>query len=306
MQALVDEGMRDGAYGLSTGLEYVPGRFSEPREVVELTRPVKKYRRVLHQPRAQRGPRSDVARQVRSDAVRRFARRGEGNDQHRPPDGRAGGRVAPQSQGCRFLGREPRRHTPDPRSARAGSRGLRRSVPVRHVRQRWLHRPDTALGAGAARCPGRWTAGRNRRPRRPWRCESQPAGAPGESGRGREGPCRYRARDHPARRRLTCCRLRLSGQEVRREEHRVDRQGPRHLAGRCRHLDSTERIRPAWRRAYARVLALGDRHRAHHAAGLHRNVHRRRHRRVRRRRAACRVSTEPCRESCAATRWTAA
>ena len=43
MQALVDEGMRDGAYGLSTGLEYVPGRFSEPREVVEITRPVKKY-----------------------------------------------------------------------------------------------------------------------------------------------------------------------------------------------------------------------------------------------------------------------
>ena len=43
MQALVDEGMKDGAYGLSTGLEYVPGRFSEPREVVELTRAVKKY-----------------------------------------------------------------------------------------------------------------------------------------------------------------------------------------------------------------------------------------------------------------------
>lgn len=43
MQALVEEGMRDGAYGLSTGLEYVPGRFSEPREVVEVTRPVKKY-----------------------------------------------------------------------------------------------------------------------------------------------------------------------------------------------------------------------------------------------------------------------
>ena len=43
MQTLVDEGMKDGAYGLSTGLEYAPGRFSEPREVVELTRPVKKY-----------------------------------------------------------------------------------------------------------------------------------------------------------------------------------------------------------------------------------------------------------------------
>ena len=43
MQALVEEGMKDGAYGLSTGLEYVPGRFSEPREIVEITRPVKKY-----------------------------------------------------------------------------------------------------------------------------------------------------------------------------------------------------------------------------------------------------------------------
>ena len=43
MQALVEEGMKDGAHGLSTGLEYVPGRFSEPREVVELTRVVKPY-----------------------------------------------------------------------------------------------------------------------------------------------------------------------------------------------------------------------------------------------------------------------
>jgi N-acyl-D-amino-acid deacylase len=43
MQKLVEEGMRDGAFGLSTGLEYVPGRFSEPREVVELTRMVKPF-----------------------------------------------------------------------------------------------------------------------------------------------------------------------------------------------------------------------------------------------------------------------
>jgi N-acyl-D-amino-acid deacylase len=43
MQALVHEGMKDGAYGLSTGLEYVPGRFSEPREVIEITKAVKPY-----------------------------------------------------------------------------------------------------------------------------------------------------------------------------------------------------------------------------------------------------------------------
>ena len=43
MRTLVEEGMRDGAYGLSTGLEYAPGRYSEPREVVELTRAVKPF-----------------------------------------------------------------------------------------------------------------------------------------------------------------------------------------------------------------------------------------------------------------------
>src|SRR6187549_4119857 len=43
MQKLVDEGMRDGAAGLSTGLEYDPGRFSETREVIALTRAVKPY-----------------------------------------------------------------------------------------------------------------------------------------------------------------------------------------------------------------------------------------------------------------------
>lgn len=43
MQMLVDEGMADGAFGLSSGLEYDPGRYSETREVVALTRMVKPY-----------------------------------------------------------------------------------------------------------------------------------------------------------------------------------------------------------------------------------------------------------------------
>jgi N-acyl-D-amino-acid deacylase len=43
MQALVEEGLSDGAFGLSSGLEYDPGRFSETREVVALTRVVKPY-----------------------------------------------------------------------------------------------------------------------------------------------------------------------------------------------------------------------------------------------------------------------
>ena len=43
MQRLVEEGMKDGGFGLSTGLEYVPGRYSEPREVIELARAVKPF-----------------------------------------------------------------------------------------------------------------------------------------------------------------------------------------------------------------------------------------------------------------------
>jgi N-acyl-D-amino-acid deacylase len=43
MQQLVDEGMTDGAFGLSSGLEYDPGRYSETREVVALARTVKPY-----------------------------------------------------------------------------------------------------------------------------------------------------------------------------------------------------------------------------------------------------------------------
>jgi N-acyl-D-amino-acid deacylase len=38
MRALVATGMRDGAFGLSTGLFYVPGRFTPTEEVIELAR----------------------------------------------------------------------------------------------------------------------------------------------------------------------------------------------------------------------------------------------------------------------------
>lgn len=43
MRALVDEAMKDGAWGLSAGLEYVPGRYSETAEIIEMTRAVKPY-----------------------------------------------------------------------------------------------------------------------------------------------------------------------------------------------------------------------------------------------------------------------
>jgi len=43
MQELVEKGMRDGAFGLSTGLIYVPGTYSKTPEVVALARAAAKY-----------------------------------------------------------------------------------------------------------------------------------------------------------------------------------------------------------------------------------------------------------------------
>ena len=43
MKALVDRGMRDGALGLSSGLEYDPGFYAETSEVVELARVAGRY-----------------------------------------------------------------------------------------------------------------------------------------------------------------------------------------------------------------------------------------------------------------------
>lgn len=43
MKKLVKQGMEEGAYGMSAGLEYVPGRWSEPEEVIELAKVLAPY-----------------------------------------------------------------------------------------------------------------------------------------------------------------------------------------------------------------------------------------------------------------------
>jgi len=46
MEALVEQGMRDGAVGLSTGLIYIPGTYSSTEEVVRLAKAASKYKGV--------------------------------------------------------------------------------------------------------------------------------------------------------------------------------------------------------------------------------------------------------------------
>jgi len=43
MKALVEEAVQGGAFGLSTGLEYTPGTFAKLPELIELSKPLKKY-----------------------------------------------------------------------------------------------------------------------------------------------------------------------------------------------------------------------------------------------------------------------
>src|SRR5262245_52244090 len=43
MRELVDQAMRDGAVGLSTGLEYIPGTYAKTDEIVELAKVAAKY-----------------------------------------------------------------------------------------------------------------------------------------------------------------------------------------------------------------------------------------------------------------------
>jgi N-acyl-D-amino-acid deacylase len=44
MRAIVEQGMKDGAFGLSSGLFYVPGRFTSTEEVIELSRIAGRFR----------------------------------------------------------------------------------------------------------------------------------------------------------------------------------------------------------------------------------------------------------------------
>ena len=43
MKALVRQGMEEGAWGLYAGVEYRPGRFSSPEEVLELAKVASEY-----------------------------------------------------------------------------------------------------------------------------------------------------------------------------------------------------------------------------------------------------------------------
>ena len=63
MTALVEQGMKDGAFGLSTGLFYVPGTFTPTEEVIELARVAGRFGGIHVVPSARRRLEGDRQRQ---------------------------------------------------------------------------------------------------------------------------------------------------------------------------------------------------------------------------------------------------
>ena len=120
MRGLVTQAMEQGAFGLSTGLFYVPGSFTGNRRGDRaLARVAARPRRHLHLPHARRG--APAARlRARDDPHRRGGR-------HSGPDD------PPQGDRPRHVGRERREPGAGRRRPRAGRRHHHRSVPVRGI-----------------------------------------------------------------------------------------------------------------------------------------------------------------------------
>ena len=150
MQKLVDEGMADGAFGLSSGLEYDPGRYSETREVVALTRMVKPYGGfyISHE----RSEGADPMWKVKSDPTP-FVSLIEAVNETITIGRETGVPVVAshlKAKGASYWGSSQVADAAHSRSARAGDPSLRGSVSVRDLRHRRQHGADSRLGARAA------------------------------------------------------------------------------------------------------------------------------------------------------------
>ena len=167
MQALVRQGMEQGAWGLGAGPEYRPGRFSTTEELIALAHVVAEYDGFYfaHQ-RSQSPlplwqlPRHDPwAQRARRRLASHRHRRHEGNHPHRSRDRHPRRRQPHQSQRTLELGSLGGRHSAHRSSSRARRAGVSRPIPIRNVRWR-RHRRDPCLGVratgnGSLRRPGR-------------------------------------------------------------------------------------------------------------------------------------------------------
>ena len=136
MKQLVERGMQAGAWGLSTGLIYVPGRYARTAELIELAKVARRHGGIY-------------ASHIRSEGAGLLESIDEaiaiGKGAERP-----GAHLAPEGQRQGVLGHGP----PGPRADRRGAGGR----PGRHGRPVSLHRlehPAGGDGGPALGHPGR-------------------------------------------------------------------------------------------------------------------------------------------------------
>ena len=133
VERALEEGMEQGAFGLSSGLEYTPGRYTPPEEIVALAARRRPPRRPLRLPHPRRG-----------DRPARGRRRG---DHRRPPERRARRDRTPESVGTAELEQAAGRPRPDRLGPPGRGRGAGRRLSVHGL----FHRPDHPLPGGGAR-----------------------------------------------------------------------------------------------------------------------------------------------------------
>ena len=138
MQDLVRSAMRDGCFGLSTGLVYPPGRLRRHRGSGRARPRGGRGRRRLREPHPRRGPLA--------------APRGRRGDRDRGAGRRPRADLAPQSGVPALLGPDPPRDAPVRVGPGAG--------PGRHVRRLSLHGGERAADPDRARLGARGGTGR--------------------------------------------------------------------------------------------------------------------------------------------------
>ena len=133
MRGLVRQGMEDGAFGLSSGLFYVPGTFTPTAEVIELAKVAGRMGGIYIS--HMRDEASSIARQRERDdrdrRERRAADAGDASQDHRQGE----------------LGQERRHAEADRRGARARRRRDHRSISLHRIVDQHPGRADAGVGA---------------------------------------------------------------------------------------------------------------------------------------------------------------
>ena len=161
MALLVDQGMREGAVGLSSGLEYEVGGYAETGELIELAKVVARYGGVYMS-------------HIRDEADKTL-RRAQGSDRDRRRRARRGPDLAHQARHRRRLAQGGRGDRADRGGAAARRRRHRRRVSLQRVAV-----DDHRAGAEQAlRRSAERRAGARRRRRREERADRAPCGASG-------------------------------------------------------------------------------------------------------------------------------